>query len=177
MTFNSQALTIPEENTKNLMENWCQFSNYGTGSLERIFQNVIGLYGGVDCNYRDKNGNAILHIAAANGDIDVVKLLILKLNASLLARNNANQTPLSIAKKNLKETIDSISEYQNKKVPRFIIIYHRKCIEVVNFLTESLKSEKHHDNSRVHCNANKSCGTYNSMRNKQTKTSRIKRRH
>jgi hypothetical protein len=133
MTFSLQALTIQEENAQNLMENWLTFSNYGTGSLERIFQNAIDLYGGIDCNYQDEKGNTILHIAAANGDIKAVRLLTLELNAPLNAKNKANQTPLDLAKKGLNDLIDILPT--TGKVSKFFKISLKNLIETIDYLT------------------------------------------
>lgn len=46
-------------------------------------------------NYKDFNGNSSLHMASANGHIDIVKYLNEILHCDINSRNNAQSTPLS----------------------------------------------------------------------------------
>lgn len=46
-------------------------------------------------NYKDFNGNSSLHMACANGHIEIVKYLIEVLHCNINSQNNSNSTPLS----------------------------------------------------------------------------------
>jgi hypothetical protein len=115
------ALTKAQENTENLMENWGNFSRYGTDSLEGVVENAMKTHGGVDVKHRNEAGDTLLHRAAENGDAPVVKLL-LKNGAYLGARNKQGQSALALARKILAEVEGARKAYtqQGKKVPLYI---------------------------------------------------------
>ena len=48
-------------------------------------------------NAKDKDGNSVLHLAASNGDFDMVKLLV-ENGAEILAKNSLGNTPREVAR-------------------------------------------------------------------------------
>jgi ankyrin repeat protein len=95
------------------MDNWNDFSTYDTGSLERIVRNAIELYGGIDCNFRNKDGDTLLHVAARNGDCNVVKLLLEK-GSPFSGKNNQNKTPLDLAEQTVNEITLCIAQHPKR---------------------------------------------------------------
>jgi ankyrin repeat protein len=103
------ALTQAEENGKKLVEGWPYYKVNTNGSRIDSIADVIDgnlYFGGIDFYYPNKNGNTVLHLAARNGDLDVVKLLM-EFTPSLYKKNNDGQIPAAITMmvlKSLEET-------------------------------------------------------------------------
>jgi ankyrin repeat protein len=70
-----------------------------TKIIKRFLEN------GADVNYTNPYGETALHIAVANGNFDIVKLLVEKYSANINAQTIKNTTPLLIALQNDQENI------------------------------------------------------------------------
>lgn len=51
---------------------------------------------GIDVNYKDSKDNTAVHMAAANGHLEIIKILFEKHKANVNIQNNSGNTPLRI---------------------------------------------------------------------------------
>src|SRR5438309_11637489 len=49
---------------------------------------------GLDVNYKDDDGRTLLHRAASNGHLEIVKLLVVEFKADVNAKDTRRRTPL-----------------------------------------------------------------------------------
>lgn len=72
---------------------------------------------GANIQLKDKEGNSALHLAARNGDFDMVKMLVGN-GADVLARNNQDKTPIGMVSPSKGDGIaltdDSFNRMLNK---------------------------------------------------------------
>jgi hypothetical protein len=76
----------------------------------QIVQSKMNQEGGIHLMYKDPDtGNTLLHVAAENGNVDIVKYL-LSLEALVTIPNNSKQTPLDLARAKFTELSNSTKE-------------------------------------------------------------------
>jgi hypothetical protein len=136
---NLTSLTKAQKNAKSLMKYTPTLSVYGTGSLASTCQHIIDHMDGIDFNYQDQDGNTVLHRFAANGDKKAVELSI-KHHADPFKKNNANKTPLDLARKGLAEFNECFKT--NRNFPKYVSSFKKGYEQTIAFLKETEKKKK-----------------------------------
>jgi hypothetical protein len=91
------------ENTSYLIKNLASINSNKDNNPLQIVQNKMNHEGGIHLMYKDPDtGNTLLHVAAENGNADIVEYL-LSLEAPVTIKNNSKQTPFELARAKFTE--------------------------------------------------------------------------
>jgi hypothetical protein len=143
MTFGSQTLTPAEENTIYIIDNWMGLSRDPVSDTESRLEHAINRGGLIDLNCKNNDGNTLMHIAARDGDLSAVELLVRK-GAPLLERNHSGQTPLDLAREGRNGLQEIINTYTGNRRAKITSSYYLRLIdgmEEYNKIIQYLESQ------------------------------------
>ena len=138
---------IPDSSGNTVLHEACRSGCYCC--VEKIFEKTTDLL-----DYQNVKGDTALHISSSKGETVISRLLIEK-NASVTVKNNAHETPLSCAIKNLH---DKTCEIQKCPSPEdrawqlqhdlMLAVYHG-MVDVVSNLTQYLDVNSQDENGNT----------------------------
>jgi ankyrin repeat protein len=133
------ALTQAEENAKDLIDNWRNYSTNRNGShvdfIERVLnERNVALY------HQNEDGDTLLHLAVRDGDVQSVELLM-KNGAPQYIKNNNDEIPAAIARTTCESWKDNAQRHKDKQkqVRLYIQATMKKYAAIYSLLKKAAK--------------------------------------